>query len=99
MSVKRIGMAVALVLAFSGSAPGAELSLGPRLEYRHTSQGHELHVSGAAVAAGPAGRPLLTWAVQEGQANQLYLLEMGNLETGNGAVPVRVNPEGLAVAQ
>ncbi|MEX2220862.1 MAG: sialidase family protein [Candidatus Rokuibacteriota bacterium] len=92
MSARRIGMAVALALATSTSAQGAELALGPRLEYKHVSRGHEFHLSGAAVAAAPDGRPLLAWAAQEGHANQLYLLRMGN-----GGTPVRVNPAALTV--
>ena len=90
MSVRRIGLAVALVLAASTTTQAAELTLGPRLEYKHVSRGHEFHLSGAAVAAGPEGRPLLAWAAQEGHANQLYVLQVGD-------APVRVNPDGLAV--
>ena len=90
MSARRIGLAVALVLAASTTTQAAELTLGPRLEYTHVSRGHEFHLSGAAVAAGPAGRPLLAWAAQEDHANQLYVLQLGD-------TPVRVNPEGLAV--
>ena len=87
----RLLLALAL-LALAAPAHAAELDLGPRLEYKHVSRGHEFHLSGAAVAAGPDGTPLLTWASQEGHANQLYLLRMGN-----GATPVRVNPEALTV--
>jgi hypothetical protein len=96
MSVRRIGVAAALAVAASTSAPAAELTLGPRLEYKHVSRGHEFHLSGAAVAAGPDGRPLVAWAAQEGHANQLYLLRMGD-PMGDGGMPVRVNPEGLTV--
>jgi hypothetical protein len=96
MSMRRIGVAGALVLAASTATPAAELTLGPRLEYKHVSRGHEFHLSGAAVAAGPAGRPLVTWAAQEGHANQLYVLQMGDPVDG-GATPVRVNPEALTV--
>ena len=80
------------LLAVAAPAPAAELDLGPRLEYKHVSRGHEFHLSGAAVAAGTDGKPLVTWAAQEGHANQLYLLRMGD-----GATPVRVNPEALTV--
>jgi hypothetical protein len=96
MSVTRIGMAGALVLAASTITQAAEPTLGPRLEHKHVSRGHEFHLSGAAVAAGPDGRPLVAWAAQEGHANQLYLLRMGD-HLGDGGTPVRVNPEGLAV--
>jgi hypothetical protein len=80
------------LLAVAAPAPAAELDLGPRLEYKHVSRGHEFHLSGAAVAAGTDGKPFVTWAAQEGHANQLYLLRMGD-----GATPVRVNPEALTV--
>jgi hypothetical protein len=73
-------------------AQAADLTLGQRLEYKHVSRGHEFHLSGAAVAALPDGKPLLAWATQEGQANQLYLLR-----PGEGTSPVRVNPDGLGV--
>jgi hypothetical protein len=92
MSVKRIGAAAALALAASTSAPAAEPTLGPRLEYQHVSRGHEFHLSGAAVAPGPDGRPLIAWAAQEGHANHLYLLQLGA-----GGAAVRVNPEPLTV--
>jgi hypothetical protein len=90
MSVRRFGAAVALVLAAATTTPAADLTLEPRLEYKHVSRGHEFHVSGAAVAAAPDGRPLVAWAAQEGHTNQLYVLQMGD-------TPVRVNPDGLAV--
>ena len=92
MSTSRIGVAIALVLAASTTTQAAELTVGPRLEYKHVSRGHEFHLSGAAVAAGPDGRPLVAWAAQEGHANQLYILQIGD-----GAVPVRINPETLTV--
>jgi hypothetical protein len=91
MSMRVGGAAVALALLV-GPAHGADLTLGPRLEYKHVSRGHEFHLSGAAVAALADGKPLLAWAAQEGQANQLYLLR-----PGEGATPVRVNPDGLSV--
>jgi hypothetical protein len=91
MSMRVGGAAVALALLV-GTAHGADLTLGPRLEYKHVSRGHEFHLSGAAVAALADGKPLLAWAAQEGQANQLYLLR-----PGEGATPVRVNPDGLSV--
>jgi hypothetical protein len=78
MSPKGIGVAIALVLAASTTTQAAELTLGPRLEYKHVSRGHEFHLSGAAVAAGPDGRPLVAWAAQEGHTNQLYILEIGD---------------------
>ena len=79
------------VLLSAATAQAGDLSLGRRLEYRHVTSGHEFHVSGAAIAVAD-GRPLVAWAAQEGHANQLYLLRIGD-----GATPVRVNPDGLAV--
>ncbi len=92
MRIGRPVAALALVLA-AAPAQSAELTLGQRLEYKHVSRGHEFHVSGAAVAAGRDGRPLLAWAAQEGHANQLYLLRLGD----DDATAVRVNPDGLGV--
>jgi hypothetical protein len=90
MLVRVLGV---LALGLSASAAAAaDLSLGPRLEYKHVTQGHEFRVSGAAIAAGPDRRPLVAWAAQDGHANQLYLLRIGD-----GTAPVRVNPDGGAV--
>ena len=91
MSTRYMGAALALALA-TGPAAAADLSLGQRLQYKHPGRGHDVHVSGAAVAAGAAGAPLVTWAAREGHSNQLYLLRIGE-----GGSPVRVNPDGLAV--
>ena len=90
MSMRAGGAAVALALLV-GPAHGADLTLGPRLEYKHVSRGHEFHVSGAAVAARADGRPLVAWAAQEGHANQLYLL------LPDETTPRRVNPDRLGV--
>jgi hypothetical protein len=91
MRARYLGAMLALGL-IAGSAAAADLSLGPRLEYRHPGRGHDVHVSGAAVAVGPGGVPLVAWAAQEGHASQLYLLRIGS-----GGAPVRVNPDGLSV--
>jgi hypothetical protein len=85
-------LSILALVAVAAPAHATELDLGPRLEYKHVSRGHEFHVSGAAVAAGADRAPLVTWAAQEGHANQLYLLRMGH-----DATPVRVNPEALTV--
>ena len=39
MSVSRVGVAVALVLAAATATQAAELTLGPRLEYKHVEPG------------------------------------------------------------
>ncbi|HEY7040921.1 MAG TPA: sialidase family protein [Methylomirabilota bacterium] len=88
---RRLPGALALVLAAT-PATAADLSLGPRTEHKHVTQGHEFHFSGPAIAATSDGRALVAWASQEGAANQLYLLRVDD-----GARPVRVNPDGLTV--
>jgi len=88
----RLVLILGLVLV-AGHAPAAELSLGPRLEYRHPGKGHEAHLSSAAVAAGPCGGAFIAWAAQEGDVNNLYVARMG---TGD-ARPVRVNSAELGV--
>ncbi len=90
--MRRRLLPILTLMAVAAPAHAADLGLGPRLEYKHASRGHEFHLSGAAVAAGADSTPIVTWAAQEGHANQLYLLRMGN-----GATPVRVNPEALTV--
>jgi len=92
MTTARLGGAVIALALLSPPAHGADLTLDRRLEYTHVSRGHEFHVSGAAVAARADGRPTLAWAVEENHANQLYVLT-----SGDGATPVRVNPDGLVV--
>ncbi|HET9854805.1 MAG TPA: sialidase family protein, partial [Methylomirabilota bacterium] len=90
--MRRRLLPILTLVAVAAPAHAADLDLGPRLEYKHASRGHEFHLSGAAVGAGADSKPIVTWAAQEGHANQLYLLRMGN-----GATPVRVNPEALTV--
>lgn len=80
-----------LVLA-AGAAQAAELTLGSRLELKHQGKGHEMHLSGVAVAAGTDGA-LITWAAQEGAVNNLYLVRMA----GDEPTPMRVNPSDLTV--
>ena len=83
--ITRLAGAVIALALLAGPAHGADLTLGQRIEYTHVSRGHEFHVSGAAVAAQPDGRPLLAWAVEEDHVNQLYVLT-----PGDGAAPGRV---------
>ena len=71
----------------------AELTLGPRLEYKHVSRGHEFHLSGAAVAAG-AGRPAARGVGGPGRPRQPALRRS---RSAMAATPVRVNPEALTV--
>jgi hypothetical protein len=70
----------ALVAALAAAAPAA------RLEITHPARGHQIPVSGAAVAVAPDGAPVVAWAIQEGADNILYAARPG--EGG----PVRVNP-------
>ncbi len=92
MNTRGVAAAALALALLAGPAHGADLTLGQRLEYTHVQRGHEFHVSGAAVGAGPDGRPVLAWAAEENHVNQLYVLA-----PGDGAEPVRVNPDGLAV--
>jgi hypothetical protein len=80
-------------------APGAALvaatlataAPATRLEITHPARGHEISVSGAAVAVGRDGAPVVAWVTQEGGDNVLYAAR-----PGEGA-PVRVNPLGTSV--
>jgi hypothetical protein len=71
----------------------AGLSLGPRVEIAHPGKAHEVHLSGAAVAVARDGGVLLTWAAEEGQTTNLYLVRGGAGDGGR----VRVNPDGMTV--
>jgi hypothetical protein len=81
------------IVLFAAHAEAARLSLGPRVELKHTGRAHEVNLSGAAVAAAPDGGALIAWAAQEGARNHLYVARMGDGE----ARPVRVNPADLSV--
>jgi hypothetical protein len=70
-----------------------EFTLGQRGELTHPGKGHEVEISGAAVAAGRDGAVFVTWARQDGLARNLYLARLDKEETKT----VRVNPEGMEV--
>jgi len=80
---------IVLTALLAGAAPTPPSA--PRLEITHPGRGHEIHLSGAAVAVAADGTPVVTWASQEGNDNLLYAAR-----AGRGA-PVRVNPTGTAV--
>jgi len=80
---------VVLAALLAGAAPTP--APAPRVEITHPGRGHEVHLSGAAVAVAADGVPVVTWASQEGNDNLLYAAR-----PGRGA-PVRVNPSGTAV--
>src|SRR5262245_47192218 len=94
MKMGWVGLAFGLIglILLSAAAGAADLSLGPRHEVRHPGKAHEVHVSGAAVVAAPDG-PLVAWAAQEGEVNQLYVARLGDGEPR----PMRVNPPDLTV--
>ena len=92
MTRTRVVSLLMIVLA-TARAEAAELSLGPRLELRHIGAGHEVNLSGAAVAATLDGGALIAWAAQEGELNQLYVARVGDHE----ARPVRANPADQSV--
>ena len=92
MTIMRPILAAALLLV-AEAAPAAELQLGPRAELRHPGAGHEVHMSGVALAAAPEGGALVAWAAQDGPVNHLWVARLGAGE----AVPQRVNPGELTV--
>jgi hypothetical protein len=84
--------ALALIVVGSLLAGAAPAPAPPsRVEITHPGRGHEVHLSGAAVAVAADGTPVVTWAAQEGNDNVLYAAR-----PGRGA-PVRVNPPGTSV--
>ena len=92
-SAARVGLAIAFAL---GAAPPAAPAPDPpaaRLEIRHPGRGHEVHVSGSALAIAPDS-PVVAWFAEAEHATHLYVARPGRPD----GAPVRVNPEGLAVA-
>lgn len=92
-----MSMTYALLLTFflciASVVQAKELILGARSEITHPGKGHEIHMSGAAVAVAGNGETFVAWTAQEGQTNNLYLARPGMGETK----PVRINPPGMAV--
>lgn len=83
-----------LLVALSGSpAPplASGFTLGQRLEVTHPGKGHEVHLSGAAIAAANDGGVVLAWVAAQGEGPHVYVARPGV----PGGPPVRVNPEGL----
>jgi hypothetical protein len=74
-------------------AHAMELTSGPRLEITHPGQGHEVQLSGSAVAVDRNGGAFVSWIRNEGQTNHLYLSRSG----AEADKAVRVNPEDLTV--
>lgn len=75
------------------TAHAGELTVGPRLEIPHPGKGHEVQISGPAVAVDREGGAFVAWIRHEGQTNHLYVGRPGT-EAGKA---VRVNSEGLTV--
>ncbi|MGE3537941.1 MAG: sialidase family protein [Candidatus Tectimicrobiota bacterium] len=69
------------------------LRLGTRLEIPHTGAGHDLHVSGPAVATARDGSIFVAWSAQQAQRNQLYLAR----PTAPDVPIVRIDPAELEV--
>ncbi len=85
---------LALVLLFvPATVQAAGFTFGPRLAITHPGKGHELELSGAAIASGQHGEVFVTWARPDGQTNNLYLARLDK----DGSRIVRVNPEGMSV--
>jgi hypothetical protein len=92
MMVTVAALPVPAVPLAEGADPAA-LSLGPRAEITHPGKGHEVHLSGVAVAAVPEGGTLLAWASQDGEVNHLHVARVGD-----GSVTARrLNPPDLGV--
>ena len=85
---RALGLVVVASLLAGAAAAAAPPS---RVEITHPGRGHEVHLSGAAVAVAADGTPVVTWASQEGSDNVLYAARAGR------RAPVRVNPPGTSV--
>ena len=81
------------LLLLPASVYATELPLISRGELTHPGQGHEVAISGAAVAAGQDSAVFVTWAKQDGQTRNLYLSRLDK----EGNKTVQVNPQGMAV--
>jgi hypothetical protein len=80
------------ILCIGVAAPSAAgFTLGPRFEVTHPGTGHEVHLSGAAVAAVKDGSVFIAWIAAQGEARHVYVARPGVA----GGQAVRVNPEGL----
>ena len=71
----------------------ADFTFGPRSELTHPGQGHEVEISGAAVAVDRDGTVFTAWARQDGHARNLYL---ARLDKG-GNTTLQVNSQGMEV--
>jgi hypothetical protein len=89
MTRTRLALALLLAAPLTGASPAPPAG---RLELTHPAGGHEVHVSAAAVAAGPDGRPILAWVTQKDHVNTVLVGR-----PGSDAAPVRVNPAGTSV--
>jgi hypothetical protein len=78
---------VLLALPLTGAGPATPSPSPPRLELRHPAGGHDVHVSAAAVAAGPDGRPLLAWIAEKDHVSTVLVAR-----PGTEAPAVRVSP-------
>jgi hypothetical protein len=86
--MRRLPGLILVAALLAGAAPAAA---PPSVEITHPGRGHEVHLSGAAVAVAADGTPVVTWAAQEGNDNVLYAAR------GGRGAPVRVNPPGTSV--
>lgn len=74
--------------------PAAGPDAASPFEIRHPGRGHEVHVSGTALAVGIDGRPVVAWFASGEGGSHVYVARPGAADNG----PVRVNPEGSTVA-
>jgi hypothetical protein len=79
------------------ASPTPRVAAEPRhggAEIQHAGRGHEVHISGPALAVGADGQAVLAWFAEEGPVSHLYVARPGAAD----GRPVRVDPEGRPVA-
>ena len=94
-AITAAGLAL-FVAAGAASTPATSpptLTSGERVEIAHPPGGHGIHASGAAVAVGRDGVPVVAWAAPQAQDNVLLVARA----VASNVRPVRVNPEGTSV--
>lgn len=86
-----LGLLLFVLCCGTASPPALGFTPGQRLEVTHPGTGHEVHLSGAAIAATKDGGVVLAWIAAQKEAFHVYVARPGV----PGGQAVRVNPEGL----